>query len=216
MVVFILVSERKCAECGRELYKGNFLRVEKERPLCLDCADLVHLEFLPRGDTAVTRRASKYSPLRVVVVRWSRSRKRYERQGILVSPEAIRRAEEESLADAELRQRRREREAVRREAEDGEYVAELALKLKALFPSCPPAEADAIARHAGQKYSGRVGRSAAAKEFAPEALRLAVIAHIRHQYTAYDRLLGQYGDRQMARAEVRADIERILTNWETL
>jgi hypothetical protein len=83
MVVFILVRESKCAECGRELYKGNFLRVEKERPLCLDCADLAHLEFLPRGDTAVTRRASKYSPLRVVVVRWSRTRKRYERQGIL-------------------------------------------------------------------------------------------------------------------------------------
>src|SRR5207253_903871 len=82
---------------------GNFLRTEGEKGLCLECADLGHLEFLPRGDTAVTRRATKYSKLRAVVVQWSRTRKRYERQGILAEAEAIRRAEEESLADADLR-----------------------------------------------------------------------------------------------------------------
>ena len=49
-----------------------------------------------------------------------------------------------------------------------------------MFPGCPPDEARAIAEHACQENSGRVGRSAAAKEFDPAALRLAVIAHIRH------------------------------------
>jgi hypothetical protein len=55
----------------------------------LVCADLDHLEFLPSGDAAVTRRASKYSKLKAVVLQWSRTRQRYERQGILVETEAI-------------------------------------------------------------------------------------------------------------------------------
>lgn len=214
IVVFRLRKESQCAECGKELFPGSFLRMEEKRPLCLGCADLAHLEYLPRGDTAVTRRATKYSTLRAVVVRWSNTRKRYERQGILAQPEAIRRAEEESLGDAELRERRRERESLRREAEDERYVAAVAEKLKGLFPGCPPGEAEAIAEHACAKYSGRVGRSAAAKEFDPAALRLAVIAHIRHEHTQYDRLLAETGDRALARAEVSAAINSVLAKWE--
>lgn len=83
IVVFMIRRDSKCVECGEDLAPGSFLRVEKERPLCMRCADLDHLEFLPRGNTALTRRVSKYSPLRAVVVRWSKTRKRYERQGIL-------------------------------------------------------------------------------------------------------------------------------------
>jgi hypothetical protein len=95
-------------------------------PLCLDCADLGHLEFLPSGDAAMTRRAKKASGLSAVVVRWSRSRKRYERQGILAETEAIEFAEQECLADAELRARRRERDEARRADEDERFQAELA------------------------------------------------------------------------------------------
>ena len=191
IVVFIVRKDTKCEECGKHLSGGSFLRIEKERPLCLDCADLGHLEYLPRGDAAVTRRAAKHSALRAVAVRWSNTRKRYERQGILAQPEAIRRAEEESLGDAELRARRRERESLRREVEDERSTAAVAGKLKELFPGCPPGEAEAIAEHACAKHSGRVGRSAAAKEFDPVALRLAVTAHIRHQHTPYNHLLGE-------------------------
>jgi hypothetical protein len=189
--------------------------MENDRALCLECADLDHLEFLPRGDTAVTRRASKHSPLRAVVVQWSRSRKRYERQGILASPAAIRRAEEECVADADTRERQRQASAVRREAEDREFVARVASELKRLFPGCPGAECDAIAAHACLKHSGRVGRSAAAKELDPGALRLAVIARIRHHHTDYDMLLGESCDRAGARAQVRAEIDRVLEKWET-
>ncbi len=103
IVVSMLRSNTACSECGRELGKGNFLRKEGDKGLCLECADLDHLEFLPSGDAAVTRRATKYSSLHAVVVQWSRTRKRYERQGILAEPEAVRRAEEESLADADFR-----------------------------------------------------------------------------------------------------------------
>ena len=48
--------ETKCAECGRELFDGNLLRMEDNRPLCLDCADLGHLEFLASGNTALLLR----------------------------------------------------------------------------------------------------------------------------------------------------------------
>jgi len=94
IVVFWIVRDSACAECGDELGKGRFLRMEAERPLCLACADLDHLVFLGRGDAALTRRASRYSTLRAVVVRFSGSRKRYERQGVLVEEGALARAEQ--------------------------------------------------------------------------------------------------------------------------
>ncbi len=71
--------------------------MEKDRPLCLARADLDHLVFLPRGNTALTRRARKYSTLSPVVVRFSRSRKRYERQGVLVEEQALGQAEHECM-----------------------------------------------------------------------------------------------------------------------
>lgn len=73
-------------------------------PQCLHCADLGHLEFLPAGDAALTRRAKRASRLSAVVVQWSSSRKRYERRGILVELEAFGQAEAECLADAEGRE----------------------------------------------------------------------------------------------------------------
>ena len=65
-----------------------------------------------------------------------------------------------------------------------------------------------------QKYSGRVGRTAAAKQFDASAVRLAVNAHLRHAYTKYDRLLARHGDRQLARSEVKMKIEKVLCKWE--
>jgi hypothetical protein len=214
IVVFMVRNETKCEECGRELFSGNLLRVENDRPLCMDCADLGHLEFLGRGNTALTRRATKYSPLRAVVVRWAHARKRYERQGILVTPDAIEKAEAECLADEEKRERQRERAAERREVEDREYESAVSKKLREQFPGCPPGEAMHIATWTCRKHSGRVGRSAAAKEFDPQALRLAVIAHIRHEHTRYDELLMKRGDRAIIREMVRPEIDQILASWE--
>jgi hypothetical protein len=74
---------------------------------------LDHLAFLPAGDAALTRRATKASGLSAVVVRWSRSRKRYERQGVLVEDHALTVAEKQCLSDADARARRRERDQVR-------------------------------------------------------------------------------------------------------
>jgi hypothetical protein len=214
IVVFMVRRDTECAECGRELWRGSLLRMEAAQPLCLDCADLGHLEFLPRGNVALTRRASSYSTLRAVVVEWSRTRQRYERQGILAEPEAIARAEEETLADADLRERRRERAAARREAEDQEFITAFATAIRAQFPGCPAGREQEIAVHACRKHSGRVGRTAGAKALDPEMVRLAVIAHVRHTLTLYDSLLFELGDRSLARGEVRDQVEEILHQWE--
>lgn len=215
IVVILTRRDGKCAECGTEFFDGSMIRMQDKGPLCLDCADLGHLEYLPRGNTGLTRRATKHSPIRAVVVQWAPARQRYERQGILVTRSAIDRAEKECLKDADVRERQRERAAERRAGVEAVYLASVTAAIRAAFPGCPPEEAGQIADWTCQKYTGRVGRSAAAKELDPQALRLAVIAHIRHEHTDYDRLLLQQGDRQTARATVRSEIDRVLRQWET-
>jgi hypothetical protein len=95
LVVFLPLKTASCAQCGKELSSGNFLFLEGDRTLCLDCAGLGELEFLPSGDAMLSRRAKKYSTKYAVVVKFSRSRKRYERQGLLVQPEALKKAQNE-------------------------------------------------------------------------------------------------------------------------
>lgn len=179
----------------------------------MSCADLDHLVFLPSGDAALTRRSAKYSTLRAIVLKWSRARKRYERQGQLIEELALQKAEQECLADADLRARQRERAAERREELDQAYIARFAKRIREIYPNCPPGREIIIAEHACEKYSGRVGRSASAKAFDQEAVTLAVTAHIRHVDTEYDTLLSQGYDRFEARALVRGEIEKVLDSW---
>jgi hypothetical protein len=146
-------------------------------------------------------------------VEWSRTRKRYERQGLLVESDALARAETECLSDAEARSRKRERAALRREDEDVAYVKAFASSIREMFPKCPADEATQIAAHACRRSSGRVGRTAAARAFDGDAVRLAVGAHVRHVHTPYDRLLAQLGDRHLARDQVRERVEQILSAW---
>ncbi len=213
LVVFSIRREATCDECRDTVQPGGLLRKENERALCVDCADLGHLVYLAAGDAALTRRAAKHSRLRAVVVRWSRTRKRYERQGTLVEEAALARSEEECLADAEAREARRQREAVRREGVDREYVAAVARWIAERYPGCPAGEEERIAEHACRKHSGRVGRTDAARRFEPAALELAVHAHVRHCFTPYDELLGHGHERLEARAMVRDVVEARLRDW---
>ena len=202
-----------CAECAAEFGAGAFLIMEDAGPHCLDCVDLGHLEFLPAGNTALTRRAKKASRLSAVVVQWSRSRKRYQRQGILAEPGAIEHAEAECLADDEVRERRRLREEQRRSTADEQFAADLAAAIRTQFPGCPAERAARIARHSGVRGSGRIGRTRAGRATDPQAVRLAVIAAVRHDDTAYDQLLMSGMPRAQARDQIGADIKRILTGW---
>src|SRR6266404_9474426 len=129
--VFISSRESTCGECGENLGSKAWITLAGEKgALCLACADLDHLLFLPSGNVALTRRARKHSTLAAVVLKWSRARKRYERQGLLVEEQGLQKAEEECLADNEIRARRREREAARREEMDSEYVGEFAARVR--------------------------------------------------------------------------------------
>ncbi len=213
--VFIAARESKCDECGEGLGHHAWVALAGERgALCLSCADLDHLAFLPSGDAGVTRRARKHSTLSAIVLKWSRARKHYERQGLLVEEPALEQAEGECLADTEARARRRGREAARRAELDREYVGQFARRVREIFPGCPRGADSAIAEHACLKYSGRVGRSAAAKALDEDAVRLAVVAHVRHTKTNYDRLLAMGWDRQDARAEVADRVRSVLSAWE--
>jgi hypothetical protein len=213
LVVFSILRDSKCAECGEELGRGRFLFMESKRPLCLRCADLDHLVYLGRGDAALTRRARKHNTLSAVVVRFSRPRGRYERQGLLVEEAALERAERECLADADQRAARRLREEARRSEQDLYLAARMTDAILELFPRCPHAEARAIAEDTAARGSGRVGRTAAGQALEEEALTAAVIAAIRHRHTPYDELLMTGYDRGDARAAVRDAVDRVLDRW---
>lgn len=213
-VVFIASRSTVCGECQKPLAPGTLFQLEAQQPLCLQCALLDKLEFLPSGDVALTRRAVKHSRRHAVVLRWSSSRKRYERRGTLVVPEAIALAQAECQADAARRAAQREKAAARRAVEEREYIAAFTAAVRAQFPGCPLSEARVIAEHACEKYSGRVGRTAAAKELDAEKVRLAVIAHVRHLHTDYDRIIERTRDKRGSRGRVRDKVSAVLFAWE--
>jgi len=211
LVVYLPRRSWTCTECGDR--DGWLMSLEDGQPFCLDCVDMAHLVFLPAGDAALSRRARKASSLSAVVIEFSRSRKRYERQGLLVEEDALALAEEQCLSDEAARLRRRERDGERRAAQDVVFVDEFASSIVRLFPGCPPQRAAAIAAHAGLRGSGRIGRSAAGRALDEEAVTLAVIASIRHEDTEYDALLMSGVARADARDRVRAAVDEALEAW---
>ena len=86
VVIQPLNTEWVCHRCGGS---GDLLMMETPGPACLRCVGLDDLEFLPAGDALLTRRAKSKSSRHAVVVRFSRTRGRYERQGLLVEPQAL-------------------------------------------------------------------------------------------------------------------------------
>jgi hypothetical protein len=149
----VVVRARKdwtCTECSGG---GELLLMEDPGPLCMACADLDHLVYLPAGNAALTRRAKRASRLGAVVVRFSRARGRYG--------------------------------------------------------------AEAIARQAAARGSGRIGRTTAGRALDPDAVTLAVAAAVRHGDTAYDELLMSGLSRTEARQRVRPDVRRILDAWRS-
>lgn len=211
LVVIEPLKQRHCSECRQGPLPLHLL--EFNAPVCLDCADLAHLVYLPRGCAALTRRAREASSLYAVVIRFNRRRKRYERQGLLVEEAALARAESACLADADARARRRERDAVRRAAEDVHFTAALTAEVLRLLPGCPPARAQDIAAHASERGGGRVGRTAAGRSLEEGAVTAAVRASVRHLDTEYDTLLMAGVDRHEARATVAAAIDGVLASW---
>ncbi len=212
-VVFEILRDSACSECGAAIHQGGFLYMEAEQPFCLACARFDDLEYLPSGDAALTRRSAKYSARTAVVVRFSRTRGRYERQGILVETTALEKAEQECYEDADARASARAASALRRKQDDRAFVAQVTARLRVLFPRCPQDETAAIAEHTAARGSGRVGRTAAGRRLEEQALTAAVTAAVRHRHTGYDSLLASGLDRNAAREEVFDRVQEVLASW---
>ena len=201
-----------CADCDRAPLRH--LVLESGAPLCLDCADLGHLVFLPRGDAALT----PAGPARAVRSPPSWSASTGAAGATSVRASSSRRppspaAEAACLADAEARARRRARDAGRRAAEDVRFTSALTAEILRLFPCCPAERARDIAEHSSVRGSGRVGRSAAGRALDEFAVTAAVRASVRHLDTEYDALLMARVPHNRARARVAAAIDAVLASW---
>jgi hypothetical protein len=107
--VFALSRPSRCHGCDCKLAAEAIVQLNDKRDerevFCLSCAKLGHLEFLRPGNAKITRLAKKYSSATFAVLKWSDMWKCYERHGLLVEPQAIDRAEEESGDRVKGRQR---------------------------------------------------------------------------------------------------------------
>lgn len=80
------------------------------------------------------------------------------------------------------------------------------------FLSIPPQCLEKILQHAFLKGSGRVGRISTRTD--TEKATLAVEAHIRHEHTAYERLMEDEGiEREGARKRVWGEVRRVRDEW---
>jgi hypothetical protein len=215
LAVFYSEHDQKCAECNRDIETHSLIfNKTVNGAICLACAGLDGLVVLPSGNTALTVRSRKYSKISAPILRYNKARKRYERQGILVEEQSLEQAKLDCESDAAKRAIQRKKSAVRRDKLDREYQERFTARIRQLFPHCPAQKEFEIAKHACEKYSGRVGRSADAKALNDQYVRLAVIAHVRHTETDYDSLLSSMFDKKSARKLIRDKVDEIISLWE--
>ncbi len=115
MIVYSSIRESQCERCAAAMPAGSFFFLKRKQLLCLRCAGLDDLVFVPAGNARLTRNARQLSQRYAIVLRYSRGLERYERKGLLVEPHTV----------------------------DRVYLISTAI-LK-LFPDCPPEDALEIA-----------------------------------------------------------------------
>lgn len=216
----IFITKKKklqCNRCGKPVPYGEKFVAESEdsKGACFDCAPFTNYVLLPPGNAALTRRSKKHSSLCGVLYRWNNRRRRYEREGQYVEALAISKAQAECENDQEKRTLKNKKVAEIRAVKDKEYIHAFTLAIRAHFPNCPPKREVEIATHACEKYSGRVGRSANAKQFDTKMIELAVVAHIRHTKTNYDNQFGKGKRKKEIRADLSYTIRKILAGWKS-
>ncbi|WP_378174306.1 DUF2293 domain-containing protein [Aquimarina sp. SS2-1] len=215
--IFLTKKEKlTCVSCGKKIPLGKSFVAESEnhKGTCFNCSPFVGYVLLPPGNVAMTRRSKKYSTLCGVVLAWNQRRKRYERKGQLVEPVAIEKARLECEQDQAVRDLKNKKAAIIRKQKDQEFIINFARAIRVQYPNCPVKREFAIALHACEKYSGRVGRTAKAKEFDTKMIDLAVEAHIRHTETNYDQQFDKGKRKKEIRVNVKSDINTILNRWK--
>ena len=214
--IYLTKKEKlKCSTCGAQVPKGKAFVAESEnhKGTCFGCSPFVGYIMLPPGDAAMTRRSKKHSTLCGVVLFWNQRRKRYERKGQLVEKCAIEKARLECESDKESRASKNKKAAAIREIQDKAYIIIFAEAIRNRYPNCPKNREHEIAAHACEKYSGRVGRTANAKQFDGKMIDLAVEAHIRHVETNYDNEFGKGKGKKEIRSNIKLDVNRVLRKW---
>ena len=89
LTVFQIRHDSRCSQCGMELLRGSLLLMEQDRPLCMSCSGFNGFVYLPAGNPKFSRLVKQWSGRYAVVVEFSRARRRYERQGLLVGKSAF-------------------------------------------------------------------------------------------------------------------------------
>jgi hypothetical protein len=113
------------------------------------------------------------------------------------------------LAEAEQTAEKR-RETVRRK--DDRDRAKAKAVLRKCYPKMPLSDLKKVLSHAFMKGSGRVGRTNG--QSIERRASLAVGAHIRHNYTAYDDMLnGGEVNREQARNHVWKTVKDVKLGW---
>lgn len=205
----------KCSSCGKGISLGEAFvaESEKHKGTCFACSPYVHASFLKSGDAALTRRSKKHSAFCGVLYEWNARRKRFQRKGQYVETEAIVKAKLECQADQAERKLKNERAAIKRVEQDQQYIAAFARSIRSRYPNCPKGRELIIAQHACEKHSGRIGRTAKAKEFDEKMIDLAVEAHIRHAETNYDDQFGSGKTKRMIRTDVKPYVVSTMRKW---
>ncbi|MFT5822382.1 MAG: hypothetical protein ACI8ZM_003638 [Crocinitomix sp.] len=205
----------KCEKCHAPILLGEAFvgETEKSKGTCFTCSDFVDYPLLPPGNAALTRRSKKHSALCAVLLTWNQRRKRFERKGQYVEAKAIEKAKIECAEDQDTRAQKNEKAAVVRLKQDKEYIENFALAIRSFYPSCPVRREFDIAKHACEKHSGRVGRTANAKKFDKHMIDLAVEAHIRHIETNYDSQFGKGKRKREIRSDIKFDVSRTMMKW---
>ncbi len=216
-LVYIIRNPTTCGECGRELGKGAFIKLAGERgALCLRCAGMDHLVFLPSGDACVSRKARKLSGDSAVVLEWSRTRKRYERQGLMLELPAVEQAELECVEhwiakarqaqeSGEIRIGKGRKRAIR------ETASRIVIGIRQHFPHCPEETAQAAAELAAPPLALFFSEGAQLTKFLSRPyVRAVLITYLR-------RTLAPKGKERAPRAtpsEVPEEILALLKKWE--
>jgi len=97
-VAYKLTSGSRCYNCDLKREAGSIVTLKREEDekevLCAKCSQLETLEFLPGNKAKLTQVARNNSVRKFVVMQWSQLWKCYERQGLLLEPSAIDKAQE--------------------------------------------------------------------------------------------------------------------------
>jgi len=181
-------------------------------------------EFLPRGNTFITRQVKK-GPHWILKGRYNRKGGYRPVKGVYAPFSAIKAARTAAAASEAGRRKARQKSQIYREKADRKYHQQFE-KACLEFLDFAPAYSDLAGEIAAgttawacEKHSGRVGRTN--QKNLMDKVTLAVRAYIRHRYTDYESDLPAFTDyfadeaHRQAKADAHYEVDRFLEAHRT-